>query len=137
MCATLTRDSPFFTRPTYSSMSLGLLPAAVTRIGAAMCTGMRLTPGVGEGSVGERPDGLRAPDAVEAAVAAAAGAVGAVALRVPLREILVVVLGGPEDLRRPDLGGDAALEPARARQRRPRFERDAPLLLVPVEDRAP
>src|SRR3954451_10399593 len=40
MCATLTRSSPLFTRPAYSSMSLGLVPAASTRDGASINSGM-------------------------------------------------------------------------------------------------
>src|SRR6185436_6906076 len=46
MCATLTAVVPEFTRPTYSSMSLGLLPAATMRvafgirIGVAMCASL-------------------------------------------------------------------------------------------------
>src|SRR4051794_21946877 len=40
MCATLRRVSPLFTRPAYSSMSLGLVPAASTRDGASINSGM-------------------------------------------------------------------------------------------------
>jgi hypothetical protein len=36
MCATLTRPSPVLTRPTYSSISFGLVPAASTRDGDPM-----------------------------------------------------------------------------------------------------
>src|SRR5205085_951273 len=35
-----TRSSPLFTRPAYSSMSLGLVPAASTRDGASINSGM-------------------------------------------------------------------------------------------------
>src|ERR1017187_3148604 len=39
MCATLVALVAEFTRPTYSSISLGLLPAASTRVGLAMNVG--------------------------------------------------------------------------------------------------
>src|SRR5215208_8330159 len=46
MWATLTRSSPVFTRPAYSSMSFGLVPAASTRLGLSISCGMpaRLQP---------------------------------------------------------------------------------------------
>ena len=40
MCATLTRVSPVFTRPTYSSISFGLVPAASTRDGDSISSGI-------------------------------------------------------------------------------------------------
>ena len=40
MRATLRRSSPVFTRPTYSSISLGLVPAASTRLGFSMSSGI-------------------------------------------------------------------------------------------------
>jgi hypothetical protein len=42
MWATLSSFVFEFTRPTYSSISLGLLPAAVTRLGAGIRVGMAL-----------------------------------------------------------------------------------------------
>src|SRR5829696_5405065 len=46
MWATLTRSSPVFTRPAYSSISFGLVPAASTRLGVSISCGMaaRLQP---------------------------------------------------------------------------------------------
>ena len=44
MWATLRRDSAEFTWPTNSSISLGLLPAAVMRVGEAMSFGMNVSP---------------------------------------------------------------------------------------------
>jgi hypothetical protein len=41
MCATLTDASPVFTRPTYSSMRFGGVPAAVTVVGAATSFGIK------------------------------------------------------------------------------------------------
>src|SRR5829696_8781333 len=43
MWATLTRSSPVFTRPAYSSMSFGLVPAASTRLGLSISCGIRAT----------------------------------------------------------------------------------------------
>ena len=40
MCAMLSRDSPEFTRPMYSSMIFGLLPAAVMRVGVEIIVGI-------------------------------------------------------------------------------------------------
>ena len=40
MCAMLSARVSLFTRPTYSSISFGLLPAAVIRVGAAISRGM-------------------------------------------------------------------------------------------------
>src|ERR1700752_341335 len=42
MCATLTRSSPVLTRPAYSSMSFGLVPAASTRLGLSISSGIAL-----------------------------------------------------------------------------------------------
>jgi hypothetical protein len=42
MCAMLSRDSPEFTRPMYSSMIFGLLPAAVMRVGVEMSVGIAI-----------------------------------------------------------------------------------------------
>src|SRR5829696_3528940 len=43
MWATLTRSSPVFTRPAYSSMSFGLVPAASTRLGLSISWGIPAT----------------------------------------------------------------------------------------------
>src|SRR5215210_7165573 len=43
MCATLTRSSCVFTRPAYSSMSFGLVPAASTRLGLSISCGIVAT----------------------------------------------------------------------------------------------
>src|SRR5918997_2355954 len=42
MWAMLTRPSPLFTRPTYSSISFGFVPAASTRDGDSISSGMTL-----------------------------------------------------------------------------------------------
>src|SRR4030095_9441030 len=42
MCATLTAVVREFTRPTYSSMSFGLLPAATMRVAFGIRTGVRM-----------------------------------------------------------------------------------------------
>src|SRR5437867_8558122 len=42
MCATLTRSVAELTRPKYSSMRFGLLPAARIRVGAGMWIGIRV-----------------------------------------------------------------------------------------------
>ena len=52
MWATLTASWPLFSRPTYSSMSLGLFPAASTRVGEEMSVGT--PPSVGR-RTGHRP----------------------------------------------------------------------------------
>src|SRR5215471_18721415 len=39
MCATLRTGVPVLTRPTYSSINLGLFPAASTRVGVAILVG--------------------------------------------------------------------------------------------------
>ena len=44
MCAMLSRDSPVFTRPMYSSMIFGLLPAAVMRVGVEISVGIAMRP---------------------------------------------------------------------------------------------
>jgi hypothetical protein len=41
MCAMLSAVVALFTRPTYSSISFGLFPAASMRVGRSMCFGMR------------------------------------------------------------------------------------------------
>src|SRR5438309_1437464 len=43
MCAILTSPWPELTRPTYSSISLGLLPAASIRVGLEITTGIQLS----------------------------------------------------------------------------------------------
>ena len=43
MCATLTRSSSVLTRPAYSSMSFGLVPAASTRLGLSISCGIAAT----------------------------------------------------------------------------------------------
>jgi hypothetical protein len=45
MCAMLTAPVRVFTRPTTSSMSFGLLPAAVMRVGCSIRVGITFFPG--------------------------------------------------------------------------------------------
>jgi len=47
MCATLAALSREFTRPMYSSINLGLLPAAAMRVGCGMRVGGMKAPGIG------------------------------------------------------------------------------------------
>jgi hypothetical protein len=44
MCAILIAVVPELTRPMYSSIDLGLVPAAAMRFGELMCRGMELAP---------------------------------------------------------------------------------------------